>query len=105
MIKEGFQHDKFVEFRQTIGNFAAPTKELEKLLLARKIRHGGEQVLRWMAGNVTVRENDNGDLRPDKGKSSDKIDGIVSLIMALGLATNHQSAGPSVYEGRGLLTL
>jgi phage terminase large subunit-like protein len=95
---------EMVEFRQTLANFAGPTKELEKLVVSGKLIHDGNPVLRWMAGNVTVKEDQSGNIRPDKGKSADKIDGIVALIMALALALNG-AGGPSVYEDRGILTL
>jgi len=80
----GFDYEKLIEFRQTLMNFTGPCKHLEKLLASRKIEHGGNPVLEWMAGNVTVRPDSNDNIRPDKGKSSDKIDGIVALLMALG---------------------
>lgn len=101
---EGFPLSKLVEFRQTIGNFAAPTKEFERLLLARKLEHGGNPVLRWMASNVTVTENANGDYRPDKGKSADKIDGIVAAIMGLARAMMTRET-TSIYETPGNMTL
>lgn len=82
---QGFPEDKIFEFRQTIGNFAAPTKKLEELVIGRKLEHGGCPVLRWMASNVSVWQDANGNLRPDKGNSSDKIDGIVAAIMGIGL--------------------
>lgn len=83
---------EMIEFRQTMQNFAAPTKDFERLLLTRKIEHGGHPVLRWMASNVAVKSDPSGNLRPDKENSSDKIDGIVAAIMALGrgmLAETH----------------
>lgn len=81
--RRGFDHERLVEFRQTVGSFAEPTKEFERLVAARKIEHGGNPVLRWMASNVAVKLDPAGNIRPDKAKSSDKIDGIVAGIMAL----------------------
>lgn len=101
---DGFPHEKLAEFKQSIGNFAAPTKEFERLVMARKIEHGGNLVLRWMASNVSVKRDANDNLRPDKEKSADKIDGIVASIMALGLSMA-ENRGPSVYETRGIVTL
>lgn len=63
---------------------SGPTKNLEALLLSKRLRHGGHPVLRWMADNVAVKQDPAGNLKPDKAKSSDRIDGIVALIMALG---------------------
>jgi phage terminase large subunit-like protein len=81
--RRGFEHARLVEFRQTVGSFAEPTKEFERLVSARKIEHGGNPVLRWMAANVAVKIDPAGNIRPDKAKSSDKIDGIVAAIMGL----------------------
>jgi len=86
-------------------SMAVPVKEFEKRLLERKLRHGGNPVLRWMAGNVAVKQDAAGNLKPDKAESQGKIDGIVALIMALDRAMRHQAEGGSVYEERGILVL
>lgn len=80
-------------------SMAAPMKELERRLLARKIRHGGNPLLRWMADNVTVKQDPAGNLKPDKASSQGKIDGIVALAMALDRAMRHDNQPKrSVYE-------
>ncbi|MDR6938532.1 phage terminase large subunit-like protein [Arcanobacterium hippocoleae] len=57
-----------------------------------------------MADNITVRQNPAGNIKPDKAKSTEKIDGIVALIMALDRAIrNGDEASESVYDERGLL--
>ena len=94
-----------VPFGQGFASMAGPTKELEKALLSGKIRHGGNPVLRWMASNVAVRQDPAGNLKPDKERSTEKIDGIVALIMGLGRATVAPPKKPSVYERRGLLSV
>ena len=71
---------------QGFRDMSAPTKELEKLLLSKRLQHGGNPVLRWMADNVSVREDPAGNLKPDKAKSTGRIDGIVATIVALGRA-------------------
>ena len=73
------------------------------LILSKKLHHGGHPVLRWMADNVVVKEDPAGNIKPDKSKSTEKIDGIVATIMALDLAIRNQE-GPSVYETRGILS-
>lgn len=78
---------RVVEFPQTLRNFCEPMKELERLVKSRKIRHNGNPAMRWMVGNVCVRKDSNGNIRPDKQKSADKIDGVVALLMALARAT------------------
>jgi phage terminase large subunit-like protein len=84
----------------------APSKELERLVLAGKIRHGGHPLLRWAASNVVVQTDPAGNIKPSKDKSTERIDPIVALVMALGRATLHSpSSGRSVYETRGIRTL
>ncbi|HLN30042.1 MAG TPA: terminase TerL endonuclease subunit [Gemmataceae bacterium] len=91
-------------FGQGYASMSAPTKELEKLILAGQIRHGGNPVLRWMAGNVACEQDAAGNVKPSKSRSKEKIDGIVSLIMALGRAIS-QAEEHSVYEKRGVLVI
>lgn len=91
-----------VPFGQGFASMAAPTKALQEILVARRLRHGGQPLLRWMAGNVAVRQDPAGNLKPDKAKSTGRIDGIVALIMGLGRAQLHR---PRAYESRGVLTV
>lgn len=74
-----------IEFRQGTTSMNEPCQSLEAMLKTGSLMHGGHPVLRWMAGNVQVVEN-NGMIRPDKGSSGEKIDGIVALVMAIGRA-------------------
>jgi phage terminase large subunit-like protein len=75
-----------VQFGQGFASMSAPTKELERLLLRKGIRHGGNPVLRWMADNVAIKQDPAGNIKPDKHKSTERIDGIVALVMAIGRA-------------------
>jgi phage terminase large subunit-like protein len=59
-------------------------KQFEKLLLGRQLAHGGNPVLSWMASNVAVKRDPADNIKPDKAKSRDRIDGIVALVMAAG---------------------
>lgn len=80
------EHDlKRIAFPQTIQHFAEPTKEFERLILSRGLRHNDHPVLNWQAGNVSVRTDANGNIRPVKPPQGDprKIDGIVAAIMGL----------------------
>ena len=104
-IIEGAREDFFVAFGQGFASLSAPTKELEKLLLARVLAHGGHPVMRWMASNVAVETDAAGNVKPSKKRSSEKIDGIVMLIMALGRALVSPGPKMSVYESRGLTVL
>ena len=82
----------------------APAKELEKMVLDGSICHGNNEVLSWMADNVVVKIDPSGNIKPDKGRSIERIDGIVALIMALDRAT-HNGGGMSIYETEGLMIL
>lgn len=95
IVNGGFPLEKIVKFRQTIGQFAAPTKEFERLVASGKLLHNRDPVLRWMASNVAVWEDCNGNIRPDKANSADKIDGIVAGIMALSEAKFGESEEPN----------
>jgi phage terminase large subunit-like protein len=91
---------------QSIKGLSPPAKELEKLLLERRLAHGGDPVLAWMAANVVVETDSSGNIKPSKRRSREKIDGIVALCLALDRATRHADpTGGSVYEERGLLIL
>ncbi len=81
-----------------------PTKELMKLTLEGKIAHGGQPVLSWMMDNIYVRTDPAGNIKPDKEKSTERIDGAVALIMALDRCIrNEGGGGKSVYDDRGIL--
>ena len=102
LIGDGFT---VVPFGQGFASMTAPTKEIERLVLERKLGHGGNPVLRWMASNVAVTQDAAGNLKIDKEKSSEKVDGMVALAMAIGRAMVQETEPESVYETRGVLTL
>lgn len=77
----------FVEMRQGIRTLGEPSKTFERLVFAGLLDHGGHPVLRWMAGHVVVHFDRNLNFAPAKDRSREKIDGIVSTVMAVGLAT------------------
>ncbi|QDU62159.1 Phage Terminase [Planctomycetes bacterium Pan216] len=92
------------EFRQGTISFNEPTKLLDTLVRRQKLRHGNNAILRWMASNVAVKTDPAGNLMPDKAKSTEKIDGIVALIMALAMAMLDVDK-KSIYDKRGPLVL
>ena len=95
--------DEFlVQFGQGFASMSAPMKEMEKLILSHSLAHGNNPVLTWMADNLVAREDPAGNIKPDKEKSTEKIDGMVALIMAIDRATRHELPAVSVYEERGL---
>jgi phage terminase large subunit-like protein len=94
-----------VPFGQGFASMSSPTKELMKLVLEERIAHGGNEPLAWMADNVTVRTDPAGNIKPDKEKSTEKIDGIVALIMALDRAIKNSGGEGSPYDTRGIILL
>ena len=94
-----------VPFGQGYKDMSPPTKELMKLVLEKKIAHGGNEVLDWMIDNIYIKTDPAGNIKPDKEKSTEKIDGAIALIMALDRAIRHQNNQESVYNERGIIIL
>lgn len=94
-----------VGYAQSYGAMSGPSKYLENMVISRKIRHAGNPVLTWMAGNVAVITNSNGDIKPVKPKqhSADRIDGIISLVMAIGVQSKTTLSAPAGKPGVILL--
>ena len=106
MMVQALEDDGFamVPFGQGFKDMSPPTKELMRIILERNLNHGGNPILRWNMDNVFVRTDPAGNLKIDKQKSTEKIDGAVALVMALDRALKNQGAGGSVYDtDRGLL--
>lgn len=91
-----------VPFGQGFKDMSPPSKELYKLLMEGNINHGGNPVLKWMAQNVVMRQDPAGNIKPDKERSVEKIDGIVALIMGLDRCIRSAPV-TSVYDERGIL--
>lgn len=94
--------DFLVQFGQGFASMSPPMKELEKAILGHKLAHGNNPVLNWMADNLVARTDPAGNIKPDKEKSLEKIDGMTALIMGFDRATRHTEED-SVYEERGIL--
>ena len=92
-------------FGQGFKDMTAPTKELLKLIASGKLAHGGHPVLRWMASNLAVETDAAGNLKPSKKKSTERIDGIVALIMALGRGLCSDASWDHIYDKPGALSL
>ncbi len=93
-----------VPFGQGFKDMSPPTKELMKLVFEEKIAHGGHPVLRWNMDNIFIRTDPAGNIKADKEKSTEKIDGAIATIMALDRAIRCGSANTeSVYDNRGIL--
>ena len=78
-------------FGQGFVSLSAPTKELERLVNTKEIHHDGNPVTRWMLSNILLRTDPAANIKIDKGKSGDKVDGPVSIVMALGTYMQDQT--------------
>ena len=105
MLVEHLQNEGLTPFffGQGFKDMSPATKEFYKLLMQAQIVHGGNPVLRWMAGNVVVETDAAENIKVTKAKSPEKIDGIVASIMALDRAVRNQGEIGSVYDERGIL--
>lgn len=83
-------------FSQTHMGYGDPMREFERLLLERKLEHGGDPIMRWAADNVVARQDENGNLKPDKKRSQDKIDPIVAAVMAIAGIDANAGSEPGV---------
>ena len=93
-----------VPFGQGFKDMSPPSKEFYKILMEGKMIHGGNPVLRWMAGNVVIDTDPAGNIKVTKAKSKEKIDGIVAAIMAVDRCIRHEGEKQgSVYDERGLI--
>jgi phage terminase large subunit-like protein len=92
------------EFRQGYGSMGAPSKEVERLFMSGQLEHGNHPVLEWMFGNATYRKDPAGNIKPDKERAAEKIDGVVATVMVIGLMTKADESR-SVYEDHGLLVI
>jgi phage terminase large subunit-like protein len=102
---ERFNKPLLIQFGQGFASMNPPTKEFLNMILARKIAHGNNAVLRWMAQNVVVKQDPAGNVKPDKAKSTEKIDGIVATIMALGIALAQVNNSEVLYRDKDLVVL
>lgn len=100
------QQDGFVmvPVRQGYASLSAPTKELMNMVLQKRIRHGGNPVLRNMVDSLMITQDSAGNIKPAKDKSTSRIDGVVASIIAIDRLTREENA-TSVYENRGILTI
>ena len=92
-------------YGQGFLSMSQPTKHLEKIVLNKEINHGGNPVLRWMVSNLRMKIDASDNIKPDKAKSTEKIDGVVALIMAIGGMMNSEVEEDSPYNERGITFL
>ena len=79
------ESEQFMEgFTQTAGHFSGPLTQMEKMILRRQLNHGRNPIIEWMNRNVIIYTDTNGNIKIDKQKSKEKVDGMVALGMAIG---------------------
>ena len=101
LLKErGIPDHVLLKMPQSFGTYNEPFKKSLGWLESGKLRHNGNEVLRWMASNVAHKEDPAGNIRPDKGKAADKIDGICAMLMGIALQLTYGSQ-PSAYNQTG----
>lgn len=96
LTEEGFP---LIQTGQGFASMAAPTAEFLRLVAAGAVRHGGNPLITWQAGNMIVRTDEAGNLKPDKARSAEKIDSMVAAVMALDRAQRHEA--PADYAAAG----
>lgn len=102
----GKYEDKLMEYRQDIRYMSVPTKDLESRVLKHELNFLGNPVIRWMFKNVVIYRDPNANIKLDKARSRNKIDGVVALVDALGGWLNLSSGdNGEIYKTHTLRTL
>lgn len=103
-INLGEQGLTMVEIRQGAKSMSPAMKEIEQLVRGRKLLHDGHPVLRWNVGNVKIKTDENENIRPIKGKGTERIDGLVAMVNAMSRAMMRKDE-TTIYNERGILTV
>lgn len=93
----GWPLDKLEKFAQNYMNYSPAMNDMERRLPLRKLIHDGNPAMRWMISNVAAKTDHNGNIKPDKEKSGDKIDGVVAALMGLGVAIHKEPVETSQF--------
>lgn len=91
-------------FGQGFVSMSEPTKTFQELILGQKINHGGNPILRWMNSNVVITTDDAENIKITRRRSSGKVDGMISSVMAIGEWMTRVDLN-SVYDDRGIITI
>lgn len=93
-----------IKVPQTISHLSEPSKELERLVLGKEITHDGNPVMSWMIANVSITQDANENIRPNKKKSGEKIDGVAALVTALARVIVAENSS-ELFDGVGMVIL
>ena len=103
LVDKGLEMDPF---GQGFLSMSAPTKEVERLVHGQRLNHLNNPLVRWQMSNVSIQTDPAENIKVDKGRSVDKVDGVVSLVMAVGeWMTYRDESHKSVYDDRDLYIL
>lgn len=91
-----------VEVQQGFRSLSDATKTLLAWTLGKKISHLNDPVLNWMCGNMAVAMDPSGNVKPDKEKARERMDGMAAIVNAIFVALSRQQ---SIYASRGILTI
>lgn len=107
LLRQKLNTDYFtmVEFGQGYKSMSPATKEFERLVLSGKVHHDANPILRWNLDNTVIAMDEAGGAKPNKAKSTQRIDGVVASIMALDRALRNGNTGTSIYETQGFDSL
>ncbi len=102
LMADGIQ---MVECRQGFQSLSEPSKDLQARVIDKKVRHANNPVLRFCASNAVVTRDPAGNIKPDKAKAADRIDGVVAVIMALGRCITSPIDAEHAYVNAGFRQL
>jgi phage terminase large subunit-like protein len=104
LIRQNLENARFkmVDFGQGYASMSPASKELMRLILEERIAHGGNKILRWNFDNIVVKQDEVGNIKPNKQKAIERIDGAIALIMSLDRAivnsVKRKGGGIAVYD-------
>lgn len=96
---------EMLKFGQGFYSMAAPTRFLGELIASKRMAHNNNSVMNWMADNMVVEQDAAGNLKPDKSSAMEKIDGIVSMIMGIGIAIVTPEEAGSYTANHGIMVV
>jgi len=104
-VRLGDEGLTMIEVRQGFRSMSPPMKEIEQLVRGKKILHNGHPILRWNVDNVEVKIDENENMRPVKGKSTERIDGLVAMINAMAVAMLEEDTTPVYKTGNEIFAV
>jgi len=99
LADDGFD---IVKHAQTLMAMNFPCRSFEELILQKRIKHEGNEVMKWMIANVAIIKDGNENIKVVKDKSGDRVDGVVAAAMAIGRLLIAPSGSHFIYNNRGL---